>query len=149
MGDVPNTLEIGYRRLIVQSCVWDSSLKYPSPACLHILCHVLILFTSQQLPVHLDRKLLQNMYWGQTKAKFFLQYLQLFTYLCPSLTVKSQNTPDRARQVCPHKQDTSIHYPFAALRLHPMLSRRLSLTLLTVGSDTTCYVCLEHIYTDF
>lgn len=25
VGDIPNTLEIGYGRLIVQSCVWDSS----------------------------------------------------------------------------------------------------------------------------
>lgn len=55
MGEVPNTREIGYDRLIVQSCVWDSSLKYPSPACLHIICHVLILLTSQQLPVCLER----------------------------------------------------------------------------------------------
>lgn len=70
MGDIPNTLEIG--RLIVQSCVWDSSPTHPSPACWHILSHVLIILTSQQLPVCLERQLLQNLYWGQTKAKFFL-----------------------------------------------------------------------------
>lgn len=56
----------------VQSYVWDSTLKYPSPACLHILCHVLIILTSQQLPVCLGRELLQNMYWGQKKVKFFV-----------------------------------------------------------------------------
>lgn len=72
MGDVLNTLETVFGRLIMQSCVWDSSLKYPSLTSLHILCHVLILPTSQQLPLCLERQLLQNMHQGQTKAKFFL-----------------------------------------------------------------------------
>lgn len=55
----------------MQPCVWDSTLKYPSPACLHMLCCVLIILTSQQLPVCLGRQLLTEYALGTEKGKVF------------------------------------------------------------------------------
>lgn len=104
-GRCTKYLVICYGRLIVQSCVWDSSLKYPSPGCLHLLCHVLILLTSHQQAVCLEWQLLQDMYWGQNFSRSIFSFI---THLWPPLTVKSQKTSERARQVPPLKQGKAI-----------------------------------------
>lgn len=132
-------------RLIVQSCAWEFARKYPSLACLHILCDVMFFFSHLSNCPSAWKDNCDRIHPGDRERQSFSRCIFSFLSMFGSQESKKktkQNPPDRARQASLHKQDEAICFLLLHCKLDgaTLVSWRLSLTLWMVGSDTTFHL---------